>query len=1330
MDGFWFLSPSRGARPAAPGTAGPEAALPEGEDRAASNQALNRQAGTRADRAVQESEAAQAGTTDPEAGRPLPNSLRAAMERRFGADFGTVRIHDGNQSAARAAALRARAFTAGESIHFGTGQFRPGTAAGTRLLAHELAHVIQGRRAGSAAKEVKETSEPHDAGEREARQVADRIAAGRPVPVLSARPSARVMRDDADPDHPPAPPEPAREADVELEPLADWLPIVDPRDPTQFMTPVGTTRDQIATRLYGDPAHYGGFDIVGEQLVRMRTFDGVASDVKEPMRGALETQLAADVATVISVLSERIISDADERQLLSVTVRWSSRSALADARGTSYFDRYLDALEGQRLTMERPWPFSNITHTALEWLLDEAEQKAWEIRRLIARGSTRAPMAGTEAGDRRVIGPMSRGAVVGGYAYRTKRAALAIGEWDYGTGPIQVSERVVDEPTASLAEIALRNAPHAGPRVMIPGGDGHFYGYTIAFPRLEQGYVEPEDKWNTNRAPEHIDNWWWHYTGTVAIVGGEFQPESGTSSGFAGADERTKRMELLTRALAGGPADQRGLDFDALGLASLDQRVTLIDAAIVRHEDADASLIARVLYATPGADFPLLERRLSTNGTMDRLVRMPDPGGRLATIGRIFTVKAVATMQVAGENLQDLPELTAGVDEDGFFHCADVASATVASRTVSDADFPAQAGGQVALGHERTVGGETPGAFNRSTITIQPQIIRVGSLAGNLWRSMRGTMLQSGGPPVGPLLPTQLVRVRLLGPTVETRVVTALEAAGLLAPPSGEILQRAISSTIHGYMWIMAGTGLLRAFGPALAGALVEGGGLRAAGTALAETAAGTAGRTALVHAGLIAGMEAVEGNRSAIAATPDGRAFLEIYDVAVAIWISRDVARLIGSGLIPRLVSAADRVAALPGAIRDAIMPMRAEAEALRRTIARYATPAEAAAAATADGATMAAGTAAEARPGFFAMLRVSRGEVAAERLTGKLAGTSGEAAGRRVLGRLEGAISRAESEAAAITGTTPEALEARAAAARRAERAASARFAVAQRAAQLRPDVREAFLNAVDGVIARRPNALAAMTDLLTAAAQSRTPIVFMGEVRALVNRPGISDEALAVLGGKVRRGQDVLDLAWLNRTRIADDTLDFLGRDQRTPWDLYRRTALDPASGSLIVSFRTSARGAGAELVAADSAAQIGTNVRRQVRMGSSEIDYEITVAGRRHGLEIKGWTPDTWDDALEAAIQRINRRGLTDAQKEAVRKIDTMLRQLQDAQAATGNVPYLGLTDGLSAEQLGRLRRVLGANGLAATGRQLVPLSEARIREAAQGTIGETLGIPRP
>jgi hypothetical protein len=359
---------------------------------------------------------------------------------------------------------------------------------------------------------------------------------------------------------------------------------------------------------------------------------------------------------------------------------------------------------------------------------------------------------------------------------------------------------------------------------------------------------------------------------------------------------------------------------------------------------------------------------------------------------------------------------------------------------------------------------------------------------------------------------------------------------------------------------------------------------------------------------------------------------------------------------------------------------------------------------------------------------LRITRGEVAAERLIGRLAGTPAEAAGKRVLDRQGSLASRSEREAAAAVGTTAEAAEARAVASRRAQSGADAQFAVAQRAAQLRPDAHEAFLKAVDAVVATPRRNLGSLTDLLVAAAQSRTPNAFLAEVQALVSRPGLSDDALLVLGRKVREGRLVLDLPWLTRTSISDEALDFLGRDKRTPWDLYRRAATDPTAADVIKRFRTSARGAGAEMVGETAAERLGTNVRRQVRMGSHEIDFEMIVAGRRHGFEVKGWTRDTWNEALDAAIKRLNRKALTDAEREVVKKIDTMISQLQDAQVATGRRPYLGFTDALPEPARARLRRILDANGLGST--RFVPLTEADIKEAAAGTIGQALGIPRP
>jgi hypothetical protein len=76
-------------------------------------------------------------------GHPLPSAERAFFEPKFGHDFSQVRIHIGAQAEEAARALRARAFTTGWDIVFGSGPYTPEKASGRRLLAHELTHVAQ-----------------------------------------------------------------------------------------------------------------------------------------------------------------------------------------------------------------------------------------------------------------------------------------------------------------------------------------------------------------------------------------------------------------------------------------------------------------------------------------------------------------------------------------------------------------------------------------------------------------------------------------------------------------------------------------------------------------------------------------------------------------------------------------------------------------------------------------------------------------------------------------------------------------------------------------------------------------------------------------------------------------------------------------------------------------------------------------------------------------------------------------------------------------------------------------------------------------------------------
>ncbi len=72
-------------------------------------------------------------------GRPLDRSVRGVMERHFGANFSGVTVHQGPEATAANRAVDARAFTAGGDIWLGP----DASETDQRLMAHELAHVVQ-----------------------------------------------------------------------------------------------------------------------------------------------------------------------------------------------------------------------------------------------------------------------------------------------------------------------------------------------------------------------------------------------------------------------------------------------------------------------------------------------------------------------------------------------------------------------------------------------------------------------------------------------------------------------------------------------------------------------------------------------------------------------------------------------------------------------------------------------------------------------------------------------------------------------------------------------------------------------------------------------------------------------------------------------------------------------------------------------------------------------------------------------------------------------------------------------------------------------------------
>lgn len=80
-------------------------------------------------------------------GHPLPGDQRRYFEAHLGHDLGAVRLHSDPKASLLAESLQARAFTHGRHIVFNRGELGSDTR-GRRLLAHELAHVVQQARHG------------------------------------------------------------------------------------------------------------------------------------------------------------------------------------------------------------------------------------------------------------------------------------------------------------------------------------------------------------------------------------------------------------------------------------------------------------------------------------------------------------------------------------------------------------------------------------------------------------------------------------------------------------------------------------------------------------------------------------------------------------------------------------------------------------------------------------------------------------------------------------------------------------------------------------------------------------------------------------------------------------------------------------------------------------------------------------------------------------------------------------------------------------------------------------------------------------------------------
>jgi hypothetical protein len=134
-------------------------------------------------------------------GQQLEPTLRAQMENRFGTDFSQVRIHADAQAATSAIAMSANAYTVGQDVVFAANRYAPDTRSGKRLLAHELAHVVQQSRGGA---------EPDPLGnaglESEASRAAASVDTGTSAVSVAGASRPGVMREASSEAQPAAPP--------------------------------------------------------------------------------------------------------------------------------------------------------------------------------------------------------------------------------------------------------------------------------------------------------------------------------------------------------------------------------------------------------------------------------------------------------------------------------------------------------------------------------------------------------------------------------------------------------------------------------------------------------------------------------------------------------------------------------------------------------------------------------------------------------------------------------------------------------------------------------------------------------------------------------------------------------------------------------------------------------------------------------------------------------------------------------------------------------------------------------------------------------------------
>ena len=733
---------------------------------------------------------------------------------------------------------------------------------------------------------------------------------------------------------------------------------------------------------------------------------------------------------------------------------------------------------------------------------------------------------------------------------------------------------------------------------------------------------------------------YWYYPGTVFIREGEWRPGLLASSG---SPYLTKlRQSILSEALAAATAAQPepllGLDYDVLALFTSEQRArvlnTLLASPALTAGSAERERVVELLVRVVLSTPAEEFPPLENMLSSSETLRKLLAGGApgLLALGEAFTLKALASPLLSFDSLDSMPAFHLG-REGSTTHLLDVLT-------------------------EEARAGSTKHAALRFRPVRQKFELRYSSSSER-------------DQPSRPLRPVELVRVEFHGPQPQARIMTAAELGMRASVPDTALIWAAVGRISEMHILYSGVSGLARApLATAASAATAEGGGALAARQ--------VAVRALVCRTALVASMAVVDTYRDELSRTQAGRNFLAVHDFAMLALAARDIHSLATSGLLREWGQRAGTLLSEMGGrtsagLRESVESARALAKDSRADARRGQ---------------------GRRHPGGAEVSSARRcGGIQADLL--RHAGGDGRRARhRRHPGRgPESSAGRASPGDAETTGggkprtwgapTTPWR------GARRLSR-------------QTRP---KHTSPKVDRLLASAsPTARPAVAELLRASGgrAAKDSVAFLKDAQWLVQHPWLDGEALGALTQKVSKGK--VDLRWLRSTALTEDDFAFLARDKNTPWELFKKAAAEPGNWKTQRQARRRLRGIAGEMVTERASQKLFPAYRlkgRQVAMGGEEgsvIDFELVAADGsvRRGVEVKGWTSQTWRQALKAWKASKKAASLDAEQGKLTQQLENVSKQLKNAARRPRGEPFLMVSDKLSKESRNTLEAFIDEN----------------------------------